>query len=113
MTIILFPQFFAPIRSLKLGRLVTSVDHPHQDYHDPAYTYPPVASVNTSANYSGITLKTRSSGFTTALTSLMSTGFSKRANTRIRIKADRVQTYTLDNSTEWFREAASCKETQR
>jgi hypothetical protein len=45
MTTILFPQFFIPVRSLKLGRFVTSVDHPHQDYHDPAYNFPPIASV--------------------------------------------------------------------
>jgi hypothetical protein len=113
MTTILFPQFFAPVRSVKLGRFVTSVDHPHQDYHDPAYAHPPLASVNTSAHYGGITLKTRSSGFATALTSLMSAGFSKRANTQVRIKAERVQTHTLENSSEWFREAASCEATQR
>jgi hypothetical protein len=113
MTTILFPQFFIPVRSLKLGRFVTSVDHPHQDYHDPAYNFPPIASVSTSAQYGGVTRETRSSGFTSALTSLMSTGFSKRANTRVRISADRVQTYTLDNSSEWFREATSSEETRR
>lgn len=45
------------------------------------------------------------SGFRSALTSLMSAGFSKRAKSNVRIAAEHINTYTLDNSDEWFEEA--------
>jgi hypothetical protein len=43
----------------------------------------------------------------------MSSGFSKRANTRVRIETDAVKTYTLDNSEVWFMEATNYDDTRR
>ncbi|KAJ4350295.1 uncharacterized protein N0V89_008916 [Didymosphaeria variabile] len=54
-----------------------------------------------------------SAGFTAKLTSLMSSGFSKRANTKVRIETNAVKTYTLDNSEAWFREATNFDDTRR
>jgi hypothetical protein len=112
MTTILSPQFFGPARSHLLGRLVTSVDHPHQDYHDPAYNHPPNPSVDTREQYRGTIPKTRSPGFTSAFTSLISTSLEKHAKRRVRISADFVKTYTLENSSKRFEEATSSDDTR-
>jgi hypothetical protein len=113
MTTILLSQIFIPLNSIKLGRFVTSVDHPHQDYHDPAYNPPPVASIITRAQYDGLGHESRSSGFSSALTSLLSSGFSKMAKSTIRIESDRIQTYLLPNSSQWFKESTAAAKTRQ
>lgn len=113
MTTILLPQIFIPVESIKLGRLVTSVDHPHQDYHDPAYSPTPVPTINIRAYYGGLGYESHTSKFSSALTSLLSAGYSKRTNSKVRIEANLVRTYTLQNSTQWFEKAASSEEARR
>jgi hypothetical protein len=112
MTGILLPQIFIPVESIKLGRLVTSVDHPHQDYHDPAYSPTPVPTINIRAHYGGLGHESRTSNFSSALTSLLSAGFSKRAKSRVRVETNLVRTYTLQNSTQWFDKAVSSEESR-
>jgi hypothetical protein len=51
-------------------------------------------------------------GFASKLTSLMSSGFSKRTKTRIRIETDEVNPSILDNSEVWFQEATSLDTTR-
>ncbi|KAF2105271.1 hypothetical protein BDV96DRAFT_592770 [Lophiotrema nucula] len=58
MTTILLPQIFVPVESIKLGRLVTSVYHPHQDYDDPSFSPALVPTINIRARY-GKELKDR------------------------------------------------------
>jgi hypothetical protein len=113
MTAILLPQIFIPVESIKLGRLVTSVDHPHQDYHDPAYSPTPVPTINIRAHYGGLGHESRTSNFSSALTSLLSAGFSKRAKSRVRVETNLVRTHTLPNSTQWFEKAVSSEESRR
>jgi hypothetical protein len=113
MTTVLLSQIFIPLSSIKLGRFVTSVDHPHQDYHDPAYNPAPTASIIARAQYDGLGNEARTSGFSTALTSLLSSGFSKSAKSTIRIVTDRIQTYLLPNSSQWFKEATAAAETRQ
>jgi hypothetical protein len=113
MTAILLPQIFIPVESIKLGRLVTSVDHPHQDYHDPVYSPTPVLTINIRAHYGGLGHESRTSNFSSALTSLLSAGFSKRAKSRVRVETNLVRTYTLQNSTQWFEKAVSSEESRR
>lgn len=112
-TTILFPQFFLPFESIKLGRFITSVEYPHQDFHDPPYTRPPAATVTIRNQYNSLRHESNSSGFTSALTSLMSAGFSKRANLKLRVSTDHVRTYTLENSQRWFEEAAGFDDTRQ
>ncbi|CAF9931584.1 MAG: hypothetical protein GOMPHAMPRED_005961 [Gomphillus americanus] len=109
----LLPQVLIPLSSIKLGRFVTSIDNPHQDFHDPSYysTLHPLISVRSS--YGGRGHESRTSSFTSALTSLLSAGFSRRSGSNITIETSLVQTYMLPNSTQWFEEAISLEETRR
>jgi hypothetical protein len=113
MTAILLPQIFIPVKSIKLGRLVSSVDHPYQEYYDPAYSPTPVLTINIRTHYSSLGLESHTSNFSLALTSLLSAGFSKRAKSRVCVKTNLVRTYTLQNSTQWFEKAVSSKESRR
>ena len=113
MTTILLPQIFIPVESIKLGRLVTSVDHPHQDYHDPAYSPTPDPTINIREGYGSLGHESHTSTFSSALTSLLSAGYSKRAYSKVRIETNLVRTYTLQNSTQWFEKAFSSEETRR
>lgn len=71
MTAILLPQIFIPVGSIKLGRLVTSVDHPDQDYHDPPYSPIPDPTINIRAHYGGFGHESHTSNFSSALTSFV------------------------------------------
>lgn len=101
---VILPRFL-PQDAVKLGRFTTSIDSPHQNYHDPAWTKPTLAVNSPLESYIGVHQRASSSGFASALTSLMSAGFSKRAKTKLHITADRVMTSILDNSDGWFEEA--------
>ncbi|ROT37124.1 hypothetical protein SODALDRAFT_188594 [Sodiomyces alkalinus F11] len=110
---ILLPQLLLPRRNVELGRFTASVEQPHQNYHDPGYGKSPEAVVSARHSFAGFSEQGTTSSFASALTSLMSAGFSRRAKTRLRVDADAVRTYTLDNSEEWFNEAASLVATRR
>lgn len=43
---------------------------------------------------------------------MLSAGFSKRTKSRVRVETNLVQTYTLQNSTQWFEKAASSEESR-
>lgn len=110
---ILFPEFFLPFESIKLGRFTVSIKQPHQEYHDPSCASAPEAIIALRNDYGGLHHSALNTGFTTALTSLLSSGISKRAKTSIRIATDQVKTYTLGNSGKWFTEAMSLEETRK
>ncbi|KJZ74125.1 hypothetical protein HIM_06574 [Hirsutella minnesotensis 3608] len=109
---ILSPQFFLPHDSVKLGRLTTSVDQPHQNYHDPAGTKPPEVLISVRDAYTGVRQTATGSGFGSGLTSLMSAALSKRARTNLRVTTDQVKTYVLANSDDWFEEATGIPATR-
>jgi hypothetical protein len=106
-------DFFLPLSSIKLGRLVKSVDFPTHSYHDPPYSQAPGGTPTVRGQYERVLQNERSAGFVSKLTSLMSSGFSKRANQRVRIETNAVRTYTLDNSEAWFIEATGFEETRK
>jgi len=110
---IISSDFFLPLSSVKLGRLVKSVEFPTHRYHDPPYSQAPDGTPTVRGQYERVLQDERSAGFASKLTSLMSSGFSKRANTRVRIKTNVVKTYTLDNSEAWFMEATEFDETRK
>jgi hypothetical protein len=110
---ILFPQFFLPFESIKLGRFTASIKQPHQEYHDPPCANAPEAIIALRNDYDGLHHSAHNTGFTTAITSLLSSGISRRAKTSIRIATDQVKTYTLGNSRKWFVEAMGLEETRK
>ncbi|VUC23432.1 unnamed protein product [Clonostachys rosea] len=99
---VIIPQLFLPQDSVKLGRFITSIDHPHQGYHDPSWTEAPEPIVTIREAFTGSNLQQNDTGFTSALTAFLSVGFSKRAKAEVDITADHVRTHLLDNSDEWF-----------
>lgn len=102
---IIVPQFFLPPSSVKLGRFITNIDHPHQGYHDPNYARTPKPAISSRESYIGLNHESSNANFGAALTSLISAGFSRRAKTQVAVMTDCVRTYSLDNSDEWFTEA--------
>lgn len=63
-------------------------------------------------SYTGEHQTAINSGFGSTLISLISAGFSKRAKMNIRVAAEQVKTYTLDNSDCWFEEATGLEATR-
>jgi len=100
---ILLAQLFLPQSAVKLGRFVTNVNEPHRDYHDPntSRNFSIVEKVET--DYDGVDTLTNHRNFASELTSFLSSSFSRRAKTSIRITTNQVKTYYLDNNGQWFR----------
>jgi len=109
---IIVPQPFLPYDSIKLGRFITNVNHPNLRHHDPPCPKPPKQVVSPRDSYIGLHQKGTGTSFRSALTSLMSAWFSKRAKTQVRLTADQITTYTLDNSDEWFEDAVGIPATR-
>ncbi len=109
---VIIPQFFLPPESVKLGRFVTSIDEPHQGYHDPPSAEPPKQITSRRESYVGAREEGSNATFGSSLTSLMSAGFSKQAKLQMKITAEQVTTYTLDNSDGWFDSATSLPATR-
>jgi hypothetical protein len=108
----ILPQFFLPRESIKLGRFITSLDHPHQSYHDPVCPNQPQVLVSLRNSYASTQESDTSSSFGSALTALVSTAFSKRANSRVRVVTEHVKTYVLENSDGWFEDATGLTDTR-
>ncbi len=104
---------FLPLSAIKLGRFVTSVDEPHRDYHDPndSPSFKIVEKVET--HYDSIDSLADHHSFASELTSLLSTSFSKRHKSSIRIATNQVKTYYLDNNGEWFRNTVQLEDVRR
>lgn len=102
---------FLPLSSVKLGRLITSIEQPHQAYHDPETIHPNSQPLLRSG-YTGEHYAASDVGFVSALTSLVSARFSKGAKLKTCIATDQVKIYTLDNSDDWFDEATKLPATR-
>jgi hypothetical protein len=102
---IIIPQPFLAHASIKLGRFVTNIDHPNLRHHDPPCTEPPKQVVSPRDCYIGLDQKSTGVSIGSALTSFISASISKRAKTQVRFIAEKITTYTLDNSDEWFENA--------
>lgn len=104
---IIASQFFLPLSSVKLARFITSIESPVQGYHDPIYARTPEPTISSRQSYFGLNHDGNNTSFGFALTSLMSAAFSRRVKTRVKVMADCVRTYSLDNCDEWFTEAVA------
>jgi len=103
---------FIPQDAVKLGRFTTSIDNPHQNYHDPLWTKPTQTVNSPLDSFIGMHETASDSGFASILTSLVSAVFSKRAKSKLHIVADRMLTSVLDNSDNWFKETTKFLATQ-
>ncbi|KAF7165777.1 hypothetical protein CNMCM5623_009856 [Aspergillus felis] len=107
------PQIFLSPSAIKLGRLVTSVDEPHQNYYDPSpeKDFGVIVKVEDCYDYADTLGRHRS--FMSDLTAFLSSTVSSRTKTSIRITADQVKTYYLDNNGQWFREVVRLVEVRK
>ncbi|KAH7174205.1 uncharacterized protein B0J16DRAFT_348285 [Fusarium flagelliforme] len=106
------PQLFLPQNSVKLGRFITNIDHPHQNYHDPSANQTPGTLTSPLEALSGYTCKENSAGFSSVLSNSLSPALSEQLEARVKIKGQRVNTYVLDNPEEWFNQAMAALGTQ-
>lgn len=109
---IVLPQFFVPKAAVTLGRFITSIETPY-DGHDPeCSTLPQLVELSREA-FTAVHQDDSKSRFALSLTSLMSAGFSKRAETKIRIVSDLVKSYYLAKPDDWFEEATQVQATRQ
>ncbi|KAH8728778.1 hypothetical protein GQ44DRAFT_701969 [Phaeosphaeriaceae sp. PMI808] len=110
---ILLSQFFLPLAAIELGRFVISFDEPHHDFHDPLCTAGPdvTEKVQTQFDSNHHSARHRSGG--SQLTGVLSSSFSKRLKSSIRVTAEEAKTYYLNNAGQWFRDAVKSEETRK
>jgi hypothetical protein len=106
------PVFFLPLDSVKLGRFITNIDQPNESYHEPPTAEAPNSLV-AEFHFTSENQNDTDASFGSALTSLMSAGFSKRAKSKIYITPAHGKNYSLDNSEAWFDKAVSLSDTRK
>jgi hypothetical protein len=109
---VLFPTFLPSVEAVKLGRFITNIKEPSQSYDDPAYATSPIALTTPQLQFISSQQTAGSAGLGSSLSSLLSLALSQRAKREVKVTAEAVKTYTLDNVTKWFREATSLDETK-
>ncbi|KAK2612043.1 hypothetical protein QQS21_002008 [Conoideocrella luteorostrata] len=96
-------QILLPQSSVKLGRFITNVEYPHQHHHDPQLE--PTTLATARSAYTGEHHAASAAGIRSALTSLLSSSFSKGTKMKVCVATNHFKTYTLDNSEAWFDKA--------
>ena len=104
-------SFLLPLETLKLARLVTSIEEPLEGYHAPPYATLP-KPIARELDYAEHDQRSSTASFGSSVTALFSAAFSKRAASQVHIEPQCLKDYALDNSDAWFDEALSHKETQ-
>jgi hypothetical protein len=99
---VLLPQFFLPQSAIKLGAFVTNIDEPHRDYHDPSPCKDFRVIEKIETHYDGTDTLGGHRNFGSELTAFLSSSISSRTKASIRITANLVKTYYLDNNGEWL-----------
>lgn len=104
--------FFLPLKSVRLGRFIKNINHPHEGYYEPPTIDIPEAIV---AQFSVSSLHQQNSytQFGSTLTSIISAGFSKRLQSEINLTPACGSNYSLDNSDAWFDKAVRLPETRK
>jgi len=110
---ILLSQFFLPPSAVSLGRFVISLDDPHQDFHNPTSNASPDFTEKVQTQYDSIHHSSKHQNVASQLTTFLSSSFSKRLESSIRVTADEAKTYYLNNASQWFRDAVKSEETRK
>ncbi|SPJ74761.1 uncharacterized protein FTOL_04492 [Fusarium torulosum] len=104
-------SFFLPLESVRLGRFIKNINHPHEGYHEPPTGDVPRAIV-TPFSFSTRNQQNSKTQFESALTSLISAALIRRLQFQIHLAPARANNYCLDNSDAWFDKAVSLPETR-
>jgi hypothetical protein len=110
---VLLPQFFLPQSAIKLGRFITNIDEPHRDYHDPSPAKGSNIIEKVETHYDSTDTLGAHRNFVSELTSFLSSSISSRTKASIRITANLVKTYYLDNNGQWFRDAVRSEDVRK
>ncbi|KAH8816666.1 hypothetical protein F5884DRAFT_229710 [Xylogone sp. PMI_703] len=110
---VLVSQYLLPVSSVSLGRFITNIDEPHQDYHDPVYTSDLETAEKIQIQYDGIHQSGTDRKAKLQLTAFLSSAFSKRLKASIRVSCEQAKTYFLQNCAQSFRKALEDEETRR
>ncbi|KAK5991197.1 hypothetical protein PT974_09475 [Cladobotryum mycophilum] len=96
---------------VKLGRFITNIEQPLENYHQPSIPDAPPSIVDESflSQRHQDEMKT---SLGCALGRLLSTRFSSKANYSIEFDRTRCKRYSLDNSEAWFDRAIALPETR-
>ncbi|PNP82362.1 hypothetical protein FNYG_04297 [Fusarium nygamai] len=103
--------FFLPLNSVRLGRFIKNIGHPHEGYHEPPTIGVPETIVS-EFSFSSSKQQNCKRRFGSALTSLISAGFSKRLQSQVHLAPAHGNNYCLDNSDAWFDKAVSLPDTR-
>jgi hypothetical protein len=104
--------FFLLLKSVRLGRFIKNINHPHEGYYEPSTIDVPEAIVS-EFSFSSSKQQNRKTRFESALTSLISAGFSKRLQSEVHLAPVCGSNYSLDNSDAWFDKAVSLPDTRK
>ncbi|KAK2480399.1 hypothetical protein H9L39_07967 [Fusarium oxysporum f. sp. albedinis] len=92
--------------------LIKNIGHPHEGYYEAPTIDVPEAIMSTFS-FSSLNQQNREANFESALTSLMSAGFSKRLQSEVYLAPTCGSNYSLDNSDAWFDKAVSLPDTRK
>ncbi|KAJ5555158.1 hypothetical protein N7461_003628 [Penicillium sp. DV-2018c] len=112
---VLLPQIFLPQSAVKLGRLVTNIDEPHRDYHDPSPSPNQDLSIieKVETHYDGTETLGGDRNFVSKLTAFLSSSISSRTKASLRVTTNQLKTYYLDNNGQWFRDVVRSEEVRK
>ncbi|EXK79187.1 hypothetical protein FOQG_16177 [Fusarium oxysporum f. sp. raphani 54005] len=105
-------SFFLPLESVRLGRLIKNINHPHEGYYEPPTGDAPKAIVM-PFSFSSLNQQNSKTRFESALASLISTRFTKHFQSQIHLAPACGSNYSLDNSDAWFDKAVSLPDTRK
>ncbi|KAJ5560185.1 hypothetical protein N7513_002584 [Penicillium frequentans] len=110
---VLLPEVFLPRSAIKLGRFVTNVDEPHQEYHDPHSDQELQIIEKVETHYHTTDSVGHQRSFVSQFTAFLSSSVTRNWKTSTSITTTQVKTYYLDNNGQWFRDAVKSENTRR
>jgi hypothetical protein len=111
-TTLIYQTLLSP-ESIRLGRLVRSIDEPQSDFLDPDCHLPSESIiVKPHLGYEAVHHNAQDKSLATVLTRLVSASRTKRNKLYTQVTTDRVTTYQLGNSGSWFKAAVKMEATR-
>ncbi|KAI9849165.1 MAG: hypothetical protein M1837_005395 [Sclerophora amabilis] len=110
---VLFPGFLPSVEAVRLGRFITNLKQPNLSFHDPEYQTPPTAIVTPQLEFAGSHQTGADDGLHSTLLALLSFALSRRAERRIKVTTETVNTHSLSNALTWFKEATKLENTRK
>ena len=108
------PQDMTPsLDHVKLGRLVTDMEHPSEHSHDPESQIPIQKSTRILHHYKESESDLKTDNFGAKLLSLLSLKRSKEMKTTINVTGDAVTSHGMNNYRDWFADIIQQENTRR